>query len=128
MKRPVAETVPQASHIAGVPEVIGLTYDLWTLRIALQFVERDGPVYVEFHGVQGFRVLDEGALGELWDSEVRVDGWLWRLHGGGWLDLERMRPEFVPVDHGLLEFLVGGENECVSVLAHDSPRIHDLSG
>jgi hypothetical protein len=125
--RPVAESVQAASLNLGTPEVTGLNYDLWTLRVTLMFEGRDGPIYADFDGVEGFRVLDEGDLCEFWAPEVRVDGWLWQVHRGGWFDLERTRPGFLSGERALLEFLVLGENDCVSILAHDAPTIrsHD---
>lgn len=44
---------------------------------------------MDFEVASGFRVLDEGDLLEFWAAEVRVPGWLWRVTGGGWLDLEQ---------------------------------------
>ncbi len=122
-KRPVAESVPAASLVVGTPEVTGLNYDLLTLRVTLMFEGRDRPIYADFDGVEGFRVLDEGDLCEFWAPEVRVDGWLWQVHRGGWFDLERTRLGFLSSERALLEFLVLGDNDCVSVLTHDAPTI-----
>ena len=33
------------------PEVTSVTYDLWFLRVTLQFKEKKEPIYVNFDGV-----------------------------------------------------------------------------
>ncbi len=84
----------------------------------------DGPRYVEFDGVIGFRVLDEGDLSEFWGPGVRAEGWLWLVTGGGWLDLEASRSGFMHHSDGK-EYLILGANECVSVLSKQGPVIRE---
>jgi hypothetical protein len=80
--QPVVQTI--ASVNGGTPAVIQVSFDLWTLRITMQFPGISAPTYVEFENVSGFRVLDEGNLLEFWCPEVRKPGWLWLVEAGGW--------------------------------------------
>jgi hypothetical protein len=79
---------------------------------------------VAFESVEGFRVLDEGDLLEFWPTCSRPNGWLWQVHEGGWFALESTRALFLPEKHqGVHEFLVAGDNECVSVLSRNYPTV-----
>ena len=109
---------------SGLPEVTDIHYDLWLLRITLHFEEIDNPVYVTFDTPRGFRVLDEGDLLEFWNIETRPKGWLLVVKSGDWYDLEKCRIGFVSgVTGGYFEYLIIGENECVSVITNDEPVI-----
>jgi hypothetical protein len=101
---------------AGDPEVIDVSYDLWLLRVTVSMAGDDRRrVYVTFDAPIGFRVLDEGDLCEFWSPDVRTDGWLWEVTSGGWLDLERRRPNFIAgMNDQCREFLVLGCDACVS--------------
>ena len=121
---PVAACFEPSRRIEGIPEIVGLAYDLDVLRIRLEFGHERSPVSVNFRATRGFRVLDEGDLTEFWDPEVRPDGWFWRVTQGGWLDLERTRPAFVTGSGDrYMEFLVCGTDDCVSVIAAAEPGI-----
>ncbi|WP_123636480.1 hypothetical protein [Marinobacter sp. R17] len=124
IKNPKVVNFSEADEYQGMPEIVEVSYDLWTLRITLRFEEVDHPVYVEFDDIKGFRVLDEGDLNEFWAPEVRVEGWLWSIMSGGWYDLECIRPGFVTgVTGGYEEYLMLGINDCVSVISYEKPTI-----
>ena len=115
-----------------IPEIIGIDYDLWTLRailsfsIAEQIVEK--RIYIIFKNIVGFRVLDEGNLLEFWNPDTRASGWLWEVEKGGWLDLEKLRHGFVEGYHEneyRKEFLVLGQNNCLSIITNSAPIIID---
>ena len=76
----------------------------------------------------GFRVLDEGDLGEFWSECDLTKGWCFEVIEGGWSSLEKNRDHFVT---GKLyeprEYLIIGLNECVSILAHEPPIITELA-
>ncbi|WP_280302388.1 hypothetical protein [Nocardia neocaledoniensis] len=101
-----------------------LRYDR-DLTIAIQ-----GPGFsyakVVFRRPAGFRVLDEGDLTEYWNTYSEPNGWLWDVLRGGWLDLERHRPNFFTGDREDLReyFLV--DEDCINVLAWGPPEIIDL--
>src|SRR5437762_649131 len=79
---------------------------------------------VKFKGVRGIRVLDEGDLLEFWPSCSRANGWLFQINAGGWLDLESSRPGFIREKYSAVrEYLVTGDNDCVSVLADQAPTV-----
>jgi hypothetical protein len=118
----IPEVVSIATDPVTIPEVVGVSFDLWVLRLALDFPGVKAPTYVEFDDVVGFRVLDEGDLLEFWKPEVRKPGWLWRVTRGGWRELEATRPGFARTD--VQEFLVLGINDCVSVFATGEPRVN----
>ncbi len=123
VKQPVVQTI--ASVKEGTPAVVQVSFDLWTLRITMQFPGISTPTYVEFENVSGFRVLDEGDLLEFWSPEVRKPGWLWLVEAGGWLHLESTRDGFLRGDLlAMKEFMVLGINECVNVFAPSEPRVY----
>lgn len=108
---------------AGLPELVRVDFDLWTLRAQLWFPPEPAPVYVRFTGVRGFRALDEGDLLEFWDPRQRAPGWLWQIDAGGWFAQESLRPGFVAGLHGdCREFLLLGQDWCLSVLCLDRPE------
>lgn len=124
IKDPVSKTFEAASAFIGSPEVTDIHYHSGRLGITLRFGNRDNPVYVTFGAPRGFRVLDEGDLLEFWNNETRPKGWLWVVKSGGWYDLEKVRNGFVSgVAGGYSEYLILGENECVSVISNDEPVI-----
>lgn len=124
MKKPVTSTLAGSEILSGIPEVTDINYDLTLLRITLAFENAQHPVYVNFDGVRGFRILDEGDLLEFWNPDTRAEGWLWRVSEGGWFDLENLREGFISgVTGDCHEYLILGINECVSVLATDEPKI-----
>ena len=72
----------------------------------------------------GFRVLGELDLSEFWRNFSLRDGWLFEVHAGGWLDLERTRPSFTSGRlYQLREYIVVGTGNCVSVIAEQAPDI-----
>ena len=124
IKKPVVRTFDVSSRYAGIPEITDLMFDLSLLRIALRFQSSESPVYLTIDGVRGFRVLDEGDLLEFWNSELRAEGWLWIVEKGGWFDLESFREGFLSaVTGGYTEYLLLGQNECVSIISNKAPTI-----
>jgi hypothetical protein len=107
------------------PEVLRINYEDGLLSISMT-VEEDSATLVSFASVVGFRVLDEGDLLEFWPTCSSPIGWLWEIHDGGWFDLESKRPQFIRDKYkSVTEYLVLGDNECVSVLSHDRPHIKE---
>lgn len=114
------------SNISALPELARIEYDAGKLTIGA-FAEGRQIALVQFESVEGFRVLDEGDLLEFWPTCSWSRGkWLWEIHEGGWLELESTRPGFVSEKYKrAAEYLVLGENECVSVISHDRPVVTD---
>ena len=83
-------------------------------------------VHLVFRAPAGFRVLDRRDLGEFWPEYSEPNGWLWEVHSGGWMDLERHRP--LSSSHRssapLREFLVV-DDMCVSILCAHPPEFID---
>jgi hypothetical protein len=124
IRNPLVETVDSSIFVDATPEITNIHYDLFLLRITLEFKETDNPVYLTFDGIRGFRVLDEGDLLEFWNPETRTKGWLWQVRKGGWFDLECIRSGFISgITGGYKEFLILGVNECISVISFDNPII-----
>ena len=101
-------------------------------RIAYEFgdvaisVVADGKsiALVQFKGVRGLRVLDEGDLLEFWPACSRPNGWLFGITKGGWLDSESSRPGFIREKYSAVqEYLVTGDNERVSILSDEMPTV-----
>ena len=120
--------VSAISLAAGVQVPIGAELG----RVAYEFGEvtvsvvADGKkvALVQFKGVRGLRVLDEGDLLEFWPSCSRPNGWLFQINEGGWLDLEASKAGFIREKYSAVrEYLVTGDNECVSILADQAPTV-----
>ena len=117
------ESYKQALNYEGSPDVFRVDYD-GKLRILLSFENSKNPIHVVFESLRGYRVLDEGDLLEFWEPDSRADGWLWKVIKGGWLDLESTRSGFVSGLTGIYdEYLILGQNECVSVISNSPPVI-----
>ena len=125
MEEVKVEPYEEALKYKGLPEVFRVDYDLWELRISLSFENNNEPIYVVFDSSRGYRVLDEVDLLEFWKPESRAEGWLWKVLKGGWFELESTRGGFVSgVTDGYEEYLILGENECVSVISSSPPVIY----
>lgn len=112
------------SNTTVIPELARIIYDAGSLSI-IAFFDGEPVATVRFERVKGFRVLDEGDLLEFWPTcSWSSGGWLWEVHEGGWFDFESTRPGFIYMKYeGASEYLVTGENECVSVISYDHPVI-----
>ena len=120
----VVQAVTSRVVSQGVPEVMALSYVPGRLAVSLEFAA-GARVSAEFDGVCGFRVLDEGDLLEFWSPKTRVEGWLWLVEEGGWFAQERVRGGFLSGvgDRTYSEYLVLGQNDCVSVFSSKAPKI-----
>ncbi len=84
-------------------------------------------IKVYFDAVWGFRVLDEGDLSEFWTECNLTKGWCFEVFDGGWNALENSRDHFVTGKlYNHREFLIIGLNECVSILAQETPVVTEL--
>lgn len=86
-----------------------LSFDGSDLIIELQ---GEAFVYLRlvFRYVEGFRVLDEGKLGKFWKDYTDVNGWLYEVETGGWLELEAHRNSLLTLNPPEF-FLIGGDPE-----------------
>lgn len=73
-------------------DVVGVSYDVDSLRVDVRDLEGDARWQITFPGVEGFRVLDEGDLGEFWGH---VPGLVIEVTAGGWWEQECARAGFV---------------------------------
>jgi len=114
------------STVPALPELTRIEYDAGKLTIHA-YVSGKQVAMVQFESVDGFRVLDEGDLLEFWPTCSWFHGkWLWEVHEGGWFELESTRPGFVGEKYkGATEYLLVGDNECVSVISRDRPVVTD---
>ncbi len=102
-------------------EVVGVHYDVDSLVVEVRDHESDTLWQISFPGVEGFRVLDEGDLGEFWGH---VPGLVVEVTAGGWWEQECSRAGFVGQwTKKVGEYFVGGQNSCVSVLSWNGPVI-----
>ena len=106
-------------------DVVRVEYALGALKILLRGPEN--AVVVDFENTIGFRVLDERDMMEYWPVCSTPNGWLFEIDTGGWLSQERER-------HGSCigamypeakEYLVTGEDDCVSVLSTQAPKVRE---
>lgn len=75
-------------------EVVGVHYDVNSLVVEVRDLQSDAHWQIAFPGVEVFRVLDEGDLGEFWGGRSRPGhrGDCWRLVGTGMLKGRVCRP------------------------------------
>lgn len=73
-------------------EVVGVSYDVDSLRVEVRDLAGEARWQITFPGVEGFRVLDEGDLGEFWGH---VPGLVIEVTAGGWWEQECSRAGFV---------------------------------
>lgn len=119
-----ATIVETGFKFSGAHEVSDVSYGGGRLSVTLKVLNGEETVVATFPEVAGFRVLDEGDLLEFWPVCSGRGEWLFLVMGNGWLDQERMRSGFVRGDiKSLREYLITGENDCVSVLAWAEPEV-----
>lgn len=103
-------------------------YDVNSLVVEVRDLQSDAHWQIAFPGVEVFRVLDEGDLGEFWGGGG-VPGLVIEVTAGGWWEQECSRAGFVGQwTKDVRECFVGGQNACVSVLAWTEPAIHSNGG
>ena len=73
-------------------EIINVNFDIETLTVTVR-IHAD-KYDVVFDSPSGYRVLDEGDLLEFWPTCSAVNGWLYQITSGGWLDQEKQRAGF----------------------------------
>jgi hypothetical protein len=123
---PITEELNISKKYNGIPELVDLNFDLWTLKVKLEFPDLQNPVYLTFKNVGGFRVLDEGSLMEFWNNEKRSNGWLWKVKKGGWHDQEKKREGFAFSREILAnydEYMVVGIGMCLNLIGGTEPII-----
>ncbi len=122
MPPPLLKPVSSAPPLGTDLEVTSLACTSAGLRI--EVTSPSGGALALFQPVLGFRVLDEGDLGEFWSQVTLRNGWLFEVLEGGWLALEETRPAFFRGrSTGVREFLVAGIDACVSVICHGEPEV-----
>jgi hypothetical protein len=124
MSRVFVEVVDSGHLFRSRAFVSDVHYDTAKLAVTVTSPDERTSFVATFTEVVGFRVLDEGDLLEFWPACAAVNGWLFRVRDGGWLDQEIVRPGFlhekVP---GLDEYFIASQNDCISVLAGQAPRV-----
>lgn len=122
-RRPRCTRVPESVPFARV-SLRELRSDGVDLEVDLE-IEGGAALRVTFRDVVGFRVLDERELCEFWNEHSTPNGWLWEVHEGGWLALERTRPSFDSLRLPLREWLLV-DDRCIGVLAMTPPEVREL--
>lgn len=119
--RPHITAVAVTPLTCRLAEVVGVNYDLDSLQVEVQDLEGEARWQITFPGVEGFRVLDEGDLGEFWGH---VPGLVIEVTAGGWWEQECARVGFVGKwTKQVREYFVSGQNACVSVLSWSEPIV-----
>lgn len=122
MQGKVAAT-PVAGWTCASAEVIDVHYTVETLVVLVQDGAGERQWRIEFPGVEGFRVLDEGDLMEFWPT-CRNSVLVWEVTSGGWLEQECSRPGYVGKwTKNVREYFVAGENACISVISWTEPVV-----
>jgi len=122
---PISIEIESSKKYKGIPEITDLHYDLWTLKITLEFTDLKNPIYLIFKNVGGFRVIDEGNLLEFWDNDDRSNGWLWKITKSGWHDQEKERVGFFTGRANFKdydEYMIAGINDCLNIITNQEPE------
>ena len=112
------------SHI----EVAFVNFDQWILTIGIRLYEINsqnvlGMNHVIFENVEGFRVLDEGAMLSFpWEKFSKSKSFVHRVNSGGWFEMEKKNGNMHLPDNAQ-EYIVITDNECVSVIAYKDPTL-----
>ena len=105
-------------------EIINLVFDMEESEITILI--DDAKFDIRFDSPIGFRVMDEGDLLEFWPHCSSLNGWLYKVTDGGWLDQESKRSGFLSVkipDIG--EYFIVGANYCVGVISVEDPLVNE---
>lgn len=101
-----------------------VSYDTEKLVVTVTSPDEAIAVSATFSEVIGFRVLDEGDLLEFWPTCAADNGWLFAIREGGWFDQELARRGFLhDKQSGLIEYFIASQDNCISVLAGEAPRV-----
>ena len=112
--------------VPGIPDstpiITAVYYDCSRLRATVEFERWDGCVYIEFSGVEGFRVLDEGDLSNFYAED---NFWFRRIRTNGWLDEQRCLRGYLTArtSEDLHEFVVLGQDDYLNVFCSEEPRV-----
>ena len=99
-----------------------LSYDLDLLEIIV-VTESNKKIKTTFHQPIGFRCLDEGDLLEFWKNPVITNNWLLKIKSSGWYEQESQRNGFLSKNTEINEYLVKGQNDCISIFATNTPIV-----
>ena len=107
--------------------MLGLAYRAGELTIRLQGRTANERLRVVFTDVIGVRVLDERDMLEYWPTCSTPNGWLFEITGGGWLSQEATRAGslITAMTPDAKEYLVAGEEACVSVICRTGPMVEE---
>jgi len=120
-----ARSVPTPHSFPDGSEVTRIEYALGNLQVHVEGSGDATIVIIEFAEVLAFRVLDERDLMEFWPICSTPNGGLFEIKSGGWLSQEAARPGSLvaAVNPDAKEYLVTGEDDCVSVLTRTPPVV-----
>ena len=87
---------------------------------------------VTFETDAGIRILEELDLAAWWmnaKGSKLSDSWLFQVKSGGWFEFESTRDDFYKKhqDSGIIEYLIAGYQECVSILSDKQPKVRALN-
>jgi hypothetical protein len=99
-----------------------MSYDLDELKIIV-VADSNKRIQVIFYQPIGFRCLDEGDLLEFWENPEITNNWLLNIKDSGWYEQESKRKGFTSKGTELNEYLVTGQNDCISVFDTNQPKV-----
>ena len=94
-------------------EIVRVDYSHGDLRAFVRDTNTESEVIVDFYKVLGFRVLDEGYFMEFWPECSTPNGWL----------SQKANSYLVDMNPKANEYLIAGENDCLSVICLDAPGV-----
>ena len=122
------EVGDEISHV----ELAAVNYDQWILTVAVRIYGGSkekvggetvvGMSHVVFEEVEGFRVLDEGAMLMFpWNTLDTERAFVHRVPQGGWHTAEVNSGNMI-LQKSAKEYVIVLSDDCVSVIAYGDPK------
>ena len=108
------------------PVVAGIHYEAKIGKLIIYYHsdgDKDIDYEIVFEQPRGFKMLDEGDMLNYWGNQEMIGNWLFEIKSGGWLDTEDNAGGFASKLLGFREFLIGGVDDCISVISNKEPII-----
>ena len=127
MSKVVARPIGTEFRFVEGSDVVRLEYTPGRLVIHVRAAKKAPTAIVEFETILGFRVLNERDLTEYWPACSTPNGWFFEVQSGGWLSQERERDGscIAAMNPEAKEYLVTGDDDCVSVLSRGAPVVRE---
>ena len=119
----VVEALNTEIYKSTIPEILGLDYDLYNLKIRYS-TDEDKDYDILFENPVAFKILDERDLGKYWRQDSITSNLILEIKEGGFLTNEKNNESFISDQiSSLREFLIRGIDDCLFVISPSEPKI-----